>query len=60
VIQDNTQAEKEHVMGAFVLVGLAVILFVALMIVLSAVKIVPEYERGDVVSNGSPAPAVRS
>jgi regulator of protease activity HflC (stomatin/prohibitin superfamily) len=47
-------------MGAFVLVGLAVILFVALMIVLSAVKIVPEYERGDVVSNGSPAPAVRS
>ena len=32
--------------------GFAVILFVALMIVLSAVKIVPEYERGVVFRLG--------
>jgi len=39
-------------MGAFVLVGLAVILFMALMVILSAVKIVPEYERGVVFRLG--------
>ena len=39
-------------MGDFVLIGLAVILFIALMIVLSAVKIVPEYERGVVFRLG--------
>jgi regulator of protease activity HflC (stomatin/prohibitin superfamily) len=39
-------------MGAFVLVGLAVVLFVVLMLVLSAVKIVPEYERGVVFRLG--------
>jgi regulator of protease activity HflC (stomatin/prohibitin superfamily) len=52
VIKGNTQAEKEYIMGTFVLVGLVVILFVALMVVLSAVKIVPEYERGVVFRLG--------
>jgi regulator of protease activity HflC (stomatin/prohibitin superfamily) len=39
-------------MGGVILVGLAAILFVALMIVLSALKIVPEYERGVVFRLG--------
>src|SRR5690242_13769609 len=39
-------------MAAFVWLGLAVILFVVLMVVLSAVKIVSEYERGVVFRLG--------
>src|SRR5262245_27947378 len=39
-------------MGGLVLLCLAVILFVALMVVLSAIKIVPEYERGVVFRLG--------
>ena len=39
-------------MGTFVLFGVAVVIFVALMVMLSAVKIVPEYERGVVFRLG--------
>src|SRR5689334_13006329 len=39
-------------MGGIILVGVAAILFVALMLVLAAVKIVPEYERGVVFRLG--------
>jgi regulator of protease activity HflC (stomatin/prohibitin superfamily) len=39
-------------MGGIILVGLAAIVFVALMLILSAIKIVPEYERGVVFRLG--------
>ena len=39
-------------MGGVVLLCSAVILFIALMLVLSAIKIVPEYERGVVFRLG--------
>src|SRR5918912_3220358 len=38
--------------GAFLLLCLAVLLFLALMVILSAIKIVPEYERGVVFRLG--------
>jgi regulator of protease activity HflC (stomatin/prohibitin superfamily) len=44
---------KEHIMGTFVFAGVVGIFFIiALMLVLSAVKIVPEYERGVVFRLG--------
>src|SRR5918911_2447021 len=39
-------------MGGVIFIGLAAILFVALMLVFSAIKIVPEYERGVVFRLG--------
>ena len=39
-------------MGDFILIGIVVVIFVALMIMLSAIKIVPEYERGVVFRLG--------
>src|SRR5437762_13097231 len=39
-------------MGSFVLIGVGVVIFVVLMVMLSAIKIVPEYERGVVFRLG--------
>src|SRR6476661_789879 len=39
-------------MGAFVFIGVAVVIFVLLMVMLAAIKIVPEYERGVVFRLG--------
>jgi regulator of protease activity HflC (stomatin/prohibitin superfamily) len=44
--------QKEDIMGPVVLFCLAALLFVALMLVLASVKIVPEYERGVVFRLG--------